>query len=178
MKIMKEIWKPVVGYEKYYEVSSEGQIRSLPRRVHAGRGVYYEKPGRIRRPVFNKANGYYMLFLNGESEKKCVYVHRVVAQAFCDNPQKHEMVNHINEIKTDNRAENLEWCSKEYNNAFNGKDQRPCKPIEQLSMEGTRIATWTGAREASAKLGIEYKNISAVCRGKRNSAGGYKWRFL
>lgn len=172
------IWKPVVGYEKFYEVSSEGEIRSLPRMVHAGRGVYYKKPGRIRKPVFNKANGYYMLFLSGETEKKCVYVHRIVAQAFCDNPPNFDMVNHINEIKTDNRAENLEWCSKEYNNTFNGKDQRSCKAIEQLSLDGEVISTWSGAREAAKELGIEYKNISAVCRGKRTSAGGYKWRFV
>lgn len=175
---MEEIWKPVVGYEKFYEVSNMGRIRSLPRMVHAGRGVYYEKTSRIRKPVLNKGNGYYMLFLVGESGKKCVYVHRIVAQAFCDNPKNLEMVNHINEIKTDCRAENLEWCSKEYNNAFNGKDKRSCKQIIQLSMDEEYIATWDSIRKAAEGLGIEYKNISAVCRGKRNSAGGYKWRFV
>ena len=174
---MEEIWKPVVGYEKFYEVSNKGRIKSLPRMVHAGHGVYYEKKGRIRKPVLNKGNGYYMLFLAGKFNKKCVYVHRVVAQAFCENPKNLEIVNHINEVKTDNRAENLEWCSKEYNNSFNGKDQRSCKPIIKISMGEEYIATWNGAREAAKKLGIEYKNISAVCRGKRDSAGGYKWRF-
>lgn len=172
------VWKPVVGYEKFYEVSNEGEIRSLPRMVHGGRGVYYEKPGRIRKKILNKSNGYYMMFLCGETDKKCVYVHRIVAQAFCENPNNYELVNHINEIKTDNRAKNLEWCSKEYNNRFNGKDQRSCKAIEQFSLDGKFIASWSGAREASKALGIEYKNISAACTGKRNTAGGYKWRFV
>lgn len=119
-----------------------------------------------------------MLFLNGAETKKCLYVHRIVAQAFCDKPEDCDYVNHIDEDKHNNNASNLEWVTKHYNNTYNGKTQRCCKPIEQLSEDGTLIKVWSSGRKAFEETGIAYKNISAVCRGLRQRAGGYRWRFM
>lgn len=173
----KEIWAPVHGYEKFYEVSNFGRIKSLPREIHCKNGTYYIKPGRIRKPVLNKQNGYNMLFLTDGVKKKCLYVHRIVAAEFCENPGNFDFVNHKNENKTDNRSVNLEWCTKKYNNNYNGKAQRCSKKISQLSLDGTFLKSYINAREANKATGVQYKNISAACRGKRKSAGGYIWRF-
>lgn len=173
----KEVWRPVKGFETYYEVSNYGRVRSLNYIVKWSYGKTRINKGKIRKPVRNK-NGYYMLILgDGQGNKKSVYIHRLVAEAFCKNPNGYDTVNHINEIKTDNKAKNLEWCTKEYNNKYNGKNQKHCKPIIQLGKDLQPIKEWESARQASQELNIEYKNILSVCNGKRNYAGQYVWRF-
>lgn len=162
---MEEIWKPVVGYESFYEVSNTGKIKSL-------------RSGKLRKLIPNKQNGYLMLFLNRKESKKCCYVHRLVAEAFCEKPAGNDCVNHKDENKHNNNADNLEWVTKYYNNTYNGKTQRCCKEIEQLNEDGTVVRRWHSAREAYHETGIEYKNISTVCRGLRQRAGGFKWRFV
>lgn len=129
--------------------------------------------------MLNKRNGYYTLVLaNSIGQKKTVTVHRLVAQAFCEKPNGCDCVNHKNEIKTDNRSENLEWCTKAYNNTYNGKNDRCCKSIAQINKDGELINIWKSVHEAGRNVPCaNYKNISAVCRGLRKTAGGYYWRF-
>lgn len=160
-----ETWKPIVGYEQFYEVSDMGNIKSL-------------RTGKLRKPTPNGQNGYLMLFLNGENQKKCVYVHRIVAEAFCPKPVGCDFVNHKDEVKHNNKASNLEWVTKYYNNTYNGKTQRCCKPIKQIAEDGSAIRIWSSAREASRTTGVQYKNISLVCLGHRPRAGGYRWEFI
>ena len=110
-----EIWKPVVGYEGSYEVSSMGKIRSLDRMCYGPR----LKDGQFRKGKVLRGNilqdGYEQvrLFQNGKGEY--IKVHRIVAEAFIPNPQNKIQVNHINGIKHDNRADNLEWVSPSEN---------------------------------------------------------------
>ena len=141
-----------------------GRIRSL-------------RSGKIRKLVPNKQNGYLMIVLCGDDFKKTVTVHRLVAAAFCEKPDGCDFVNHKDENKHNNVASNLEWVTKAYNNTYNGKTQRCCKPIEQVDEDSNVIRIWASARKAANELGIQYRNISSVCRGLRQRAGGYKWRF-
>lgn len=161
---IEEIWKPVVGFERFYEVSNLGNIKSL-------------RSGKIRKQVPSNQNGYLMIVLCGEDFKRTMTVHRIVAKAFCEQPEGCEFVNHKNENKHDNCAENLEWVTKYYNNTYNGKTQRCCKPVLQLSENGTVIKKWDSARKAAEALNIQFRNISTVCRGLRPRAGGYRWKF-
>lgn len=161
---MEEIWKPVVGFEKFYEVSNTGKVKSL-------------RSGKLRKLIPNSRNGYLYVVLCGTDFKNTFTVHRLVAMAFCEKPNGCDFINHKDEDKHNNNAENLEWVTKYYNNTYNGKTQRCCKAIEQLAEDGTVIKRWSSAREAYKALGIEYKNISTVCRGLRPRAGGYRWRF-
>lgn len=101
---MAEQWKPVVGYEGIYEVSSEGRVRSL---VTRGRWA----AGRILRSTPHP-NGYRMVGLWKNGQREVVLVHRVVAFAFLGAPPPEHEVNHHNGDKTDNRARNLEWVTK------------------------------------------------------------------
>ena len=102
------IWKNVTGFEDYYMVSNEGTVLS-------------KRTGKIRKAVPNKQNGYLMMFLCGKDSKKCVYLHRIVAEAFCPNPNGYGFVNHKDENKHNNHCENLEWCTKQYNNVYGNK---------------------------------------------------------
>lgn len=175
---MTEIWKPVVGYEKYYEVSNLGRIRSLDRVMTSTTGKKFIKKGRIRKQVLNTATGYYMLVLHGDDGKETNTVHRFVAEAFLPNPNNLPLVNHKNEIKTDNRAENLEWCTRKYNMLYSDVPDKSKKPVVQFDPKTGKETVWDSARDAYRETGIEYKNISACCRGLRPRAGGFEWRFF
>lgn len=161
---MNEEWKPVVGFEKFYKVSSNGTVVSL-------------RTGKVRKPVLNQGTGYNTLVLCGDHTKKTICVHRIVAEAFVENPNGLGFVNHKDENKLNNNASNLEWCSKAYNNTYNGKTQRCCKQVIQLDLKTGQETLWQSARKASEAGIAHYKNISACCRGLRKTAGGFEWRF-
>ena len=108
---MKEIWKPVVGYEGLYQVSNMGRVKSLERKVPKGYGERTVKERILKLRIGR--DGYLKIGLYGSTGKqKWFQVHRLVGEAFIQNPDEKPQINHINEIKTDNRACNLEWYSK------------------------------------------------------------------
>lgn len=100
-----EIWVDISGYEKRYQVSNYGQVRS----IQTNHGTYQEKviAGRVR----SKTCKYLYVQLWKLDKCKSPAVHRLVAQAFISNPENKPFVNHINGDKHDNRVENLEWCT-------------------------------------------------------------------
>lgn len=106
-----EIWKDVVGYEGFYQVSNLGNVK----RVGSFRGVnkaylnnYYLKPK-------DNGKGYYRIKLTVNNKSKRVMLHRIIAEAFILNPNNYPYINHINAIRKDNRLENLEWCTQSQN---------------------------------------------------------------
>lgn len=107
-----EIWKDIEGFYGFYQVSNMGRVRSLTRKVWN-----YTKKGKILNPQ-SKPNGYLNVCLsNGEIRQKHAYIHRLVASAFIPNPMGLSEINHKNFDKTDNRVENLEWCTSKENKA-------------------------------------------------------------
>lgn len=119
-----EVWKDIEGYEGYYQVSSEGRIKSLERIVKGvGNGGEFDKllPEKILKLQTDK---YTSVNLHKDGVGHRVNVHRLVAMAFIPNPDNLPEVNHKDECKTNNRVENLEWCSTEYNQSYGTKNQR------------------------------------------------------
>ena len=107
---MKEIWKDVVGYEKSYEVSNLGRVRSKRRFVRGrGRGLH-ASGGRLIKPFNRYAYVGVVLSQNGKATQ--YYLHRVVATAFVPNPNNRSEVNHKDGDKHNNVASNLEWVSR------------------------------------------------------------------
>lgn len=109
----EEIWRPVEGYEGLYEVSSYGRVRSLDR---------YDKMNRFwKGRILNLSDngiGYLRVQLYSNNKAKWFFVHRLVAIAFIPNPDNLPEVNHIDEDKTNNRIDNLEFCDHKYNLNF------------------------------------------------------------
>lgn len=115
--MLNEIWKAVRYYEDLYEVSNYGRVRSLER-------IIIDKNGKCKtvheKFLTQHDNGRGYLFVNLWKNNKCKreYVHRLVALAFIENPNKLPQVNHKDEDKQNNYVENLEWCTSEYNNNY------------------------------------------------------------
>ena len=157
-------WVDVEGYEQFYEVNREGMIRS-------------KRTGKIRKPIPNKSNGYLMMFLCGKNFKKCVYVHRIVAKAFCPNPNNYGFINHKDENKHNNNSSNLEWCTKRYNNIYGKKLNRYYKASVQINPKTGEETEWKSCVFPERAGIANRKNISACCRGLRKTTGGYIWKY-
>ena len=183
-----EVWKSVKGFEGLYEVSNLGNIRSLPREVfrkesiRGGRklkGSVVFQEGRNLKPMVSK-EGYLLVGIYDINHKfrRCL-LHRIVAKAFLPNPHNLPCINHKNEKKTDNREENLEWCTQLYNARYSKEKtikrlrEVLCKRIVQLSLNGVKIAEYSSITEASNKTGIGINMISRVVQGERTKTHGY-----
>lgn len=159
--------RPVKGYEGLYLVTEEGEIISLPRVVFNGRG-YYERP--MQKLKAGIRSGYKFVILRKDSKDKTLSVHRIVAEAFIDNPNGYEQVNHKDENPLNNTVENLEWCTKQYNLEYSKSH-----PVAQLDKGGTKIAEYKSIVYASRITGISASTISNVINGHAKTAGGYYW---
>ena len=101
-----EVWKDIAGYENLYQISNLGNIKSL--------GNKKTRKDKILKLDLHK-NGYYFIKLSKNGKPKNFMVHRLVCNNFLSKIIGKEYINHINGIKTDNRVENLEWCTQQYN---------------------------------------------------------------
>lgn len=175
-----EVWKPVIGYEGLYEISSFGRVKALAKFLNGKNGSkrlineFVMKQNKHRR-------GYYTIGLWKNGVFKRYFVHRLVAEAFLPNPESLPQVNHKDENKTNNCVENLEWCDCIYNNNYGSVRERiglsNGKTVLQISMNGDLVNSFPSVKEAARVLSLQQANISKVCRGERRSAGGYKWAY-
>lgn len=185
----KEIWKDVVGYEGFYEVSNIGNIKSRNRVVSFKSGLCQRING-ISKKKTKATNGYLKASLSMNGENKTVLLHRLVAIAFIPNPEYKSQVNHINSNRIDNRVENLEWATpsenikhgyafgniKSNNKGMCGSLSKVSKRVEQLDLNDNTITIFDSLSEASNITKTPPSGISKCCNGKRITSGGFKWR--
>ena len=176
-----EIWKDAgiinaVDFSGLYEISNMGRIKSCEK--IAGGKKFKEK---ILGQFVNK-KGYLRLQFVVNNKHYSFTVHRLVALKFVpnDDPEHKTQVNHKNEDKTDNRAENLEWCTNYYNEHY-GTVRTRCsehckKPVVQLDLDGNFIKKFDGIVDVSKSKSVRV-NISACCNKKLKSTHGFKWMF-
>lgn len=126
------------------------------------------------------SSGYLNVRLHKDGISSTYKVHRLVAEAFIDNPKGYRIVNHKDEDKTNNCVKNLEWCNDKYNANYGTRTARIVKkmekPVIQLK-DGVVIARYDSAIKAEKATGIKAQNIRGVLRYGRNHAGGYQWKY-
>jgi len=188
-----EVWKDIEGYEGLYQVSSLGNVRSLN----------YQKRGYAKNltPKVNN-RGYEWVELRKNGKKKQFVIHRLVGEAFLENPNNYPIINHKDENKTNNKVDNLEWCTLSYNVkysmerhperykvSFSHKGNRAKRDfyklktkyanvhINQLSIMGEFIKQWFNFAELKHAKNYHNTSIKECCEGKRKTAYGYRWEF-
>ena len=175
---MEEKWKTIKGYQNY-QVSSLGQVKSLN----------YNRTGKEKvLKLCKNSDGYLQVNLLKDGKAKNIKVHRLVAEAFIPNPDNLPQVNHKNEIKTDNRVENLEFCDNRYNINFGTRIERVTKSISKANTNNHKLSKkikcvetgkiYPSTREIERKIGFSHTHISDCCNGKLKSAYKLHWKYV
>ena len=173
---MREIWKDIEGYEGLYQVSNTGKVKSFVRCMkHRFEDSYILNPS-----VSN--NGYKQVTLyRSPTDRHKFLIHRLVAKAFIPNPNNLEAVNHKDEDKLNNKADNLEWCTASYNNAYGTARIRYSitsgRKVMQYTIDGIHLATYNSVSIASMITGINPHVIKDSLFGKTIYGNGYKWVY-
>ena len=174
-----EEWQDIKGYEGRYAVSSKSRVVSFPRP---------HNPGRVLSPA-PMSHGYnYISLYDANGKHRCIGLHRIVAESFIPNPNGYKYIDHINTIKTDNRIENLRWCTAAMNQAnpltrlchsVTGKGRKTSKARGIVQhKDGKVIAIFRTAQEASVNFNNNFSSICACCRGEKSQYGGFQWSYL
>lgn len=177
-------WKKVKGYEEQYLINNDGEVYSL-------------LSNKVLKPNY-MTTGYLSVELFKNGKRKRCSIHRLVAEAFIDNPDNLPCVNHKDENKQNNNVENLEWCTYKYNsnygtckekikknrvisdklrNSIRATGLKNAKPVIQLTKDNVVINRFDSIMKAAEALNIDHGHISSVCKNKRKTAGGYKWKY-
>lgn len=186
---MKEEFRSITGYEGLYEVSNLGNVRSLNYN-HTGQT-------RVMKPMKNTW-GYLQVGLHKEGKMKMCKVHRLVAQAFIENPYNLPEVNHKDEDKTNNSVcvnldgsinfekSNLEWCDHRQNINHGTRTQRSAEAqrgvkrpyvaealseeVVQLTLDYVFVNEWASVNECG-RNGFNISCVSMCCNGKYGLQG-------
>ena len=188
---MQEIWKDVVGYEGYYQVSNLGRVKSVDRIViMKNQFCEFEKMRKSKLLKTAKLKSGYMqvgLCKNGIMTNK--RIHRLVCESFIENKNNYPIINHKDENKANNNVDNLEWCTHSYNRNYgttpgkmrniNINDPKKSKKVAQIK-NGKIIAIFPSAAEVQRTLGYMLSNIKSCCNNKphHKTAYGYEWKFI
>lgn len=155
----KEIWKDIPDYEGLYQVSNLGRVKSMNYNHTYQEKILKNRPSR---------RGYLHVVLWKNKTKHNYSVHRLVLIAFIG--KSNLVINHKDENTSNNRLENLEYCTQQYNAEYSN-----AKPVQQYTIDGIFIKEWKSIISVINELNI--RNISQACRGIRKSAGGYIWKY-
>lgn len=163
-------WKDIKGYEGLYKVSDMGDVVSEGRKGTRCKGPHKLIPQR------DKA-GYLQVCLTKNGVPKTHRIHRLVAEAFVENPHGYREVNHIDENKSNCRADNLEWCTRKYNINYGKRTEKTSTKVIMYSKDMKSIRMFNSICEAARELGVySPSHICAAVKGERATAYGYIWR--
>lgn len=179
-----EIWKDLTGYIGIYQVSNNGRIKSLSRKIVRKNGqiaIVKEKILKSKKDRY----GYFFIVLSNNNIRKTILVHRLVAAAFIPNPENKPCIDHIDGNRANNHADNLRWVTVKENqnnpitkSKWIGKKAKPHheKAVEQIK-NGIVVNVFVSIQEAARKGNFSATAICKVCKGKGNLHKGYKWRY-
>ena len=180
---MNEEWRIIEEYPDY-EVSNLGNVRSIDKDIIDSWGRKYHKQGQLLKIAIQLSKGNYLQAMVSIYQNKKLHrliVARLVAKAFIPNPDNLPQVNHKNENSLDNRAENLEWCTCQYNINYKTNIERrsrnKCRAIDIFDLDNNYIETLSSGVELSKKYHISRGMISYCCHEKIKSAKGFILKF-
>lgn len=173
--------KKIEGFSDY-SITDSGKVLS----EYKG-NFKWLKPGKYR-------GGYLQVILRNGGKTYAKKVHRLVAEAHIPNIDNKPCVDHINGVRTDNRVENLRWCTHQENMSFplvrknmseakkghpkyEGAGKQP-RAVIQFTKDGEFVAKYESLNEAARRTCINCGSISMACNRHYKSAGGYKWAYL
>ena len=170
------VWKPYPDYP-FVEANQFGEIRTKDRVVTRSDGRKQFVKGHILKQHLNRS-GYLFVYFSINGKQVNLLSHRVIATCFIPNPDNLPEVNHIDCDRTNNRLENLEWCTRQENISYRDKldhfvNNNPGRPIFAVDLETGRVFWFKSQCEASLRLGVCQGDIWKVLKGKRIQAGGY-----
>lgn len=169
---MVEIWRDIEGYEGLYQVSNFGRVKSLNKRK-----------GRILKPIKDHF-GYLRVNLYKDFKYKIHKVHRLVAQAFIENPNNYPIINHKDEDKTNNKVENLEWCNHQYNNNYGTVIERKRKTSTNNPKTSKKVLcvetgiVYPSLMQLCRELNLNSGSVCNVCNGKHKTHKGLHFKYV
>lgn len=183
-KYINEIWKPIKDWENIYEVSNYGRVRRItydsPIYHTAGELPYYIKKR------YDK-DGYVRYALCYRGKIKQAFAHRLVAEAFIENPNNYPVINHIDCDIKNNCVTNLEWCTIKYNNNYikkmgrtnyaYGNKHSSSKKVLQFDKQGNFIKEYESSGHASRELGITSSQIRSCCNPNSRTKSVHSYIF-
>lgn len=180
---MEEVWKEIKGYEGLYQVSNLGRIKSLPK-IKKTPTTTFMTNERIIYPRICK--GYLRIGLSKLGNTKQFFVHCLVAAAFIGEANG-MTVNHKDENKLNNHADNLEYMTLADNIRYGDGTKRSalsrtdnpliCTPVNQYTIDGKFIKRYPSIKQAKLENQFHKENISLCCKHKRNQSNGFIWRY-
>lgn len=163
--MVAETWRKIKLFPNY-QVSNLGNVKNIVTNKSISQ--------------WKKKNGYLQVTLHANGIKKNLYIHRLVAEAFILNPNRLNDVNHIDEDKTNNCVNNLEWMSHSANCNYGNRGRKISsqlsKPVLQIDLSGNVIKRFPSLISVS-KAGFGFGNVANVCLGTKEIAYGYKWKY-
>lgn len=174
---MEEIFVKINGLNGY-EVSNFGRVLSKKRKKET-----------ILKPFMagnsGKKKGYLRVRLHDGVSFKDFSIHRLVAEAFVQNPNNKQFVNHIDGDKKNNRVENLEWCTYQYNCNYGSHNTKMIvsksnNPVAQYDKNNNLVKVWLSSTAVERELGIPHSNIDNCCKKRYGykTAGGFIWKRI
>lgn len=172
---MTEIWKDIKGYENLYQISSLGRVR----RITKTNGY------KILKQSTNPQSGYIQVALSKNGKCTVYKVHQLVAKHFISNLDNKPCIDHINTDKTDNRVENLRWCTQKenLNNPITilniiKSNKKMMKPVVQMTSDGFFKQIYRSQKYAALINRKIYQSIYAYCKHKSVDPSGDNWELL
>ena len=166
MKKDIEIWKSVTGYEGHYVISAIGIIKSINRIININNGFRIIQGKKLK--TRNNSDGYVEVRLTKNGKTTTTFIHILIAKAFIPNPFNKPEVNHLNGIKSDNRIQNLEWCTRMENMQHASRMGLLKRTYKQV-IDNCTGRTYISSYEAAKDLNLEYTTLKNYLNGNRTN---------
>ena len=181
---MKEEWRTIKETDGKYSVSNLGNVkRNEHYTIVSPTFTAFYKERKVN--PYKTAEGYLVVRLQTGSKSITRKIHRLVAEAFIDNPNGFPCVNHLDEDRSNNIVTNLEWCTVKHNNNYGTRKEKLQKisgiKVAQYDLSGKLIKVWDSITQAAQSFGTKTtSNIGRVCKGKpgRKTYKGYIWKYV